>query len=150
MAASWHRRFIKTQPSLDGLPLDPLATYIVVARHPLDMAVSLFHQGANLDRKRMRELSGQPEPAEPPPPPKSLRDWLVDWIEADTRPEGDLDSLPGVMHHLSDAWTRRHDPNVVLVHYDDLQSDLPGQMRAIADQLDITVDESTWPTLVQA
>lgn len=44
-----HRRFIKTHTPLDGIPLDPRATYLVVARHPLDMAVSLLHQGDNLD-----------------------------------------------------------------------------------------------------
>jgi hypothetical protein len=145
-----HWRFIKTHTPLDGVPLHPHVTYIVVARHPLDMAVSLYHQGDNLDRQRMRELSGQPEPTEPPPPRLPLHDWLVQWIEADTRPEGDLDSLPGVMHHLSDAWARRHDPNVLLVHFDDLQADLDGQMRTLAVRLDIEVDESVWPSLVKA
>src|SRR5690242_13705510 len=53
LEAQRHRRFIKTHTPLDGVPLDPRATYIVVARHPLDMAVSLYHQGDNLDRERM-------------------------------------------------------------------------------------------------
>lgn len=150
LARQTHRRFIKTHTPLDGIPLHPEATYIVVARNPLDMAVSLYHQGDNLDRKRMRELSGQPEPTEPPPPRLNLHDWLVDWIERDTRPEGDMDSLPGVMHHLSDAWARRNDPNVVLVHYDDLQADLDGQMRTLAARLGIEVNESIWPALVKA
>jgi hypothetical protein len=150
LAAQRHRRFIKTHTPLDGIPLAPEATYIVVARHPLDMAVSLYHQGANLDRTRMRELSGQPEPTERAGPHPSLHDWLVEWIEAETRPEGDLDSLPGVMHHLSDAWARRHEPNVVLAHYDDLRADLDAQMRAVAARLDVAVDTTTWPTLVRA
>lgn len=148
--AQTHRRFIKTHTPLDGIPLHPEVTYIVVARHPLDAAVSLYHQGANLDRKRMRELSGQPEPTEPPAPRLPLHDWLVDWIERDIRAEGDMDSLPGFMHHLSDAWERRNDPNVLLVHYDDLQADLDGQMRMIAARLDILIDDTVWPTLVKA
>ncbi len=48
-----------------------------------------------------------------------------------------MDSLDGVMHHLSDAWGRRHEPNVVLVHYDDLRTDLLGQMRRLAERLDL-------------
>ena len=37
------------------------ATYLVTARHPLDMAVSLYHQGGNIDRARgVRQLTGQP------------------------------------------------------------------------------------------
>jgi aryl sulfotransferase len=56
LAAQTHRRFIKTHTPLDGVPISPLATYIVVARHPLDAAVSLYHQGSNMNRERLREL----------------------------------------------------------------------------------------------
>ena len=60
LAAQPHRRIIKSHTPLDGIPADPRATYIVVARHPLDMAVSLYHQGSNIDRARVRRLAGQP------------------------------------------------------------------------------------------
>src|ERR1043166_462721 len=43
LAGQRHRRFIKTHTPLDGLPLDPRASYLVTARHPLDAAVSLYH-----------------------------------------------------------------------------------------------------------
>jgi len=106
LEAQAHRRFIKTHTPLDGLPLDPRATYIVVGRHPLDMAVSLYHQGSNINRDRVRELTGQsgPDADRPRPPRPSLHDWLVSWIEAEDEPGEHLDSLPGVMWHLSDAW----------------------------------------------
>jgi len=58
LEAQAHRRFIKTHTPLDGLPLDRRATYIVVGRHPLDMAVSLYHQGDNLDREAIARLTG--------------------------------------------------------------------------------------------
>src|SRR3954453_11227204 len=76
LAAQPHRRFIKTPTPLDGVPIEPHVSYIVVARHPLDMAVSLYHQGDNIDRERLRELTGQPEPSEPPPRPTWLREGL--------------------------------------------------------------------------
>lgn len=150
LAAQEHRRFIKTHTPLDGLPLDPRATYIVVGRHPLDAAVSLYHQGANLDRARMRRLSGAPEPTGPPARTPPLRDWLLDWVDRDEDPREQLDSLPGVMWHLGDAWVRRAEPNIVLVHYDDLSADLHGQMRRLAQRLDIAVPDQTWPELVAA
>ncbi|MBM0238087.1 sulfotransferase domain-containing protein, partial [Micromonospora sp. ATA32] len=62
LAAQPHRRFIKTHTPLDGVPIDPRVSYVVVARHPLDAAVSLWHQGGNLDRVRLAELTGQPAP----------------------------------------------------------------------------------------
>ena len=150
LAAQEHRRFIKTHTPLDGIPLDPRATYIVTARHPLDMFVSLYHQGDNIDRERMRQLTGQPEPAEPSSPRKPLRDRLLAWIDEDPDPREEMDSLPGVMWHLSDAWARRGEPNIVLVHYDDLSADLGGEMRRIAGRLGIAVPEQAWPGLVEA
>jgi hypothetical protein len=150
LAAQEHRRFIKTHTPLDGIPLDSRATYLVTARHPLDVAVSLYHHSANIDRVRLRQLTGQPEPATPPPPPEPLRDWLLGWIAEDRDPATHLDSLPGLMWHLSDAWARRDQPNVLLVHYDDLSGDLAGQMRWLAGRLGITVPGPAWPALVQA
>jgi aryl sulfotransferase len=150
LAAQQHRRFVKTHTPLDGIPADDRATYIVVARHPLDTAVSLYHQGANIDRARWRQLTGQPEPAKAPAPRPSLRQWLVEWIGATPDPRDELDSLPGIMWHLSDAWARRDQPNVVLVHYADLARDLAGTMADLAGRLGIAVPDSTWPLLVRA
>ncbi|WP_166348445.1 sulfotransferase domain-containing protein [Phytoactinopolyspora limicola] len=159
LEAQHHRRFIKTHTPLDGLPLDPAATYIVVARHPLDMAVSLYHQGNNLDRERIRELTAHAEAVEgrtaaASPPAQmdrpELNEWLRQWIDSDARPGDELDSLPGVMWHLSDAWERRSAGNVVLVHYADLVADLDTQMRRLAERLDIEVPEEAWPDLVRA
>jgi aryl sulfotransferase len=150
LEAQRHRRFIKTHTPLDGVPVDPRATYLVTARHPLDMAVSLYHQGDNIDRARVRQLTGQPEPEGPPRPRRPLRDWLLRWIDRDSDPRAEMDSLPGVMWHLSDAWSRRAEPNVVLIHYDNLSADLDGQMRRIAGRLGIAVPGHAWPALVDA
>lgn len=150
LAAQQHRRFVKTHTPLDGIPLDPKATYVVVARAPLDAAVSLYHQGDNLDRERIRQLIGQPEPTAAPSPRPSLHEWLSAWIDSDAKPEERLDSLPGVLWHLSDAWSRRGERNVALVHYDDLVADLEGEMRRLAELLEITVPDEVWPGLVAA
>ena len=153
LAAQQHRRVIKTHTPLDGIPLDPGASYIVTARHPLDTAVSLYHQGNNLDRAKIRALTGEPEPTTPAAPRKPLHDWLLAYIApwiVRSHPREDLDSLPGLMWHLSDAWARRHEPNVMLAHYDDLSADLEGQMRRIAGRLGVSVPEQTWPALVHA
>jgi len=150
LAAQRHRRFIKTHTPLDGIPLDQRATHIVVGRHPLDMAVSLYHQGGNLDRQRMRQLTGQREPEQAPWARPSLHEWLLDWIERDVLAQDELDSLPGVLWHLSDAWSRRRAHYVILVHYQDLSADLAGVMSRLAAQLGITVPQAIWPDLVAA
>jgi aryl sulfotransferase len=108
--------------------------------------VSLYHQGDNLDRDRIRRLTG----AVPPPPRPPAAEWLRRWIAADPDPREQLDSLPGVLWHLSDAWSRRDAPNVVLVHYDDLLADLGGEMGRLAGRLGIDVPAGRWPALVGA
>ncbi|MET7818433.1 sulfotransferase domain-containing protein [Micromonospora zamorensis] len=150
LAAQQHRRFIKTHTPLDGVPLDPRVHYVVVARHPLDMAVSLYHQAGNLDRFRLAELTGQPAPTGPPRKRLPVEQWLPSWVDREVDPRTDLDSLPGVMLHLRDAWARRHEPNVELVHYDDLLADLGGEMRRLADRWGIPVAAERWPELVEA
>ena len=149
LEAQTHRRVIKTHTPLDGIPLDPQASYVVAARHPLDAAVSLYHQGNNIDRARLESLTGVPLPPRTGPVP-SVTEWLQQWILADPAPTEELDSLPGVMWHLSDAWARRSRPNVVLVHYDDLLADLEGQMQHLADSLGLAVPAEVWPDLVSA
>jgi aryl sulfotransferase len=149
LAAQRHRRFIKTHTPLDGLPLDPRATYVVVGRQPLDVAVSLYHHGANLDRARIAAFTGQSPPATAGPR-LPLDVWVRQWVEWEGTPQERLDSLPGVLHHLTDAWVRRSDSNVVLVHYDDLSTDLAGEMRRLADRLGFDVPEARWPALVEA
>jgi aryl sulfotransferase len=150
LARQDQRRFIKTHTPLDGLPVVDQVTYLVTGRHPLDTAVSLYHQSGNLNRERMRELTGQPDsrPTGDRRPP--LHEWLVDWIEQDVEPKDSLDSLPGILWHLTDAWHRCPVQDVVLVHYDDLVHNLGGEMRRIADRLGISVREEIWPGLVEA
>jgi hypothetical protein len=145
-----HRRFIKTHLPLDGLPLDPRATYLVMARHPLDVAVSMYHHQANLDKARWRELVGLSPGPDAPAGLPAVHDWLVGWIDDTTPVEENLDRVPGIFHHLRDAWARRAEPNVVLLHYADLVADLEGVMRALAERIGEPVPEPAWPELVTA
>lgn len=155
-SAMRHRRLFKTHTPLDGLPLDPRVTYLMVARHPLDGAASLYHQSGNIDRARVAELLGT-EPPAPRPPRPPLADWVREWALDDHDPVQWQESPRGVLHHVADAWRRRQAwladpslPRVELLHYADLQADLAGRMRDLAQALGMTVPASAWPDLVQA
>ena len=147
MKAQPLRRVLKTHTPLDGIVLDPCARYVVVVRDPLDLAVSLFHQGDNLDRERIAELTGQPLPALSSRP--ALAEWLTDWVRAEDDPLEVMDSLAGVVHHAADAWERREDQHVLVVRYEDLVADLEGWMRWVADRLEIGVEPHVWSALVE-
>ncbi len=142
-----HRRIVKTHTPLDGVAIDPRVTYIVVARHPLDAAVSLWHQMANLDHRRIDELTGQEHRPRQRPP---LDSWLRTWIHAQATPAESLDSINGVLWHLDDAWARRNAQNVLLVHYDDLTADLSSEMDRLARRLGTPDRADRWDTLVEA
>lgn len=143
LAAQQHRRFIKTHVPLNDIPIDPRVTYIVVARNPLDAAVSLYHQvWSATDAPAGKNGAGQR--------PESPRQWVLDRIgEMEAYPHG-RDSFNTILKNLASAWERRAEPNVILVHYEDLSADLAGEMRQLAGHLDITVPEAEWPALVQA
>jgi aryl sulfotransferase len=148
LAAQEHRRIIKTHLPLRDVPIDPRATYITVGRHPLDSALSLYHQNNN----KVLGPAGDtpPRPEEPPHPSPSARDWLLQWIDTAPGPQIHYHYLAEMLRHMSAAWTLRHEPNVVLMHYEDLSANLAGQMRCLAARLGISVPEATWPDLVQA
>lgn len=147
LAAQQHRRFIKTHMPLNEIPADPRATYIVVARSPLDTAVSIhYHTSVLMIADNAPGNPGLPSGNERPP--ETTRQWLLDCIEE--MGSGDSSYFGALLKSLSSAWERRNEPNVVLVHYDDLSADLPGEMRRLARRLDISVPEDKWPSLVQA
>ncbi|MGC4788745.1 hypothetical protein ACLQ22_13060 [Micromonospora sp. DT178] len=59
------------------VPIEPHGSYIVVARHPPDMALSLHHQGENINWERLRQITGEPRSGDAPPARLPLRSWLV-------------------------------------------------------------------------
>jgi aryl sulfotransferase len=146
LAAQQHRRFIKTHLTLNELPADPRVTYVVVARNPLDMAVSWhYHKHELLSGTNPGNPGGDERPAE------TARQWLLDGIDKmGTAAPGHDNYFDRLLKSLSCAWERRTDPNVVLVHYEDLSADLPGEMRRLAGCLGIAVPEDAWPSLIQA
>ena len=45
-------------------------------------------------------------------------------------------------------WAIRNLPNVYFVHFDNLKSDVPGEIRRIAEFLEIPVDERKWESIL--
>ncbi len=158
--AQTHRRFIKSHTPLDGLPFDERVTYICVGRDLRDVALSWDNHMANIDEAALfearRAAVGLDDlPAELrqglPPMPDSEIERFWQWVDDPTPPtEGAASSLVGTLHHLSSFWEVRDHGNVILLHYDELQTDLEGQMRRLADLLGIAVPADRWRELARA
>jgi aryl sulfotransferase len=144
LTAQGHRRFIKTHLPLGEIPVQPGVTYIAAARDPLDALLSYFQMLRTV--RLSAAWAGDSKPRVPEAPsPAMLRDWMDD----DATSLNDF-TLPNIMRHLADAWDRRTEPNVLLLHFEALSQDLDGEMHRLADLLGITVPAVRWPGLVEA
>ena len=157
--AQTHRRFIKSHTPLDGLPAGDGITYVCVGRDPRDAGPSMGHHIANLDPAAFGAAWAATVEADgltniSPPSlegfPGPGREHLQGWIDDTTPVETGPNSLAGTLHHLATFWAARHRHDVVLLHYDDLQADLEGEMRRLADRLGIEVPDARWPALARA
>jgi hypothetical protein len=141
LAAQTHRRFIKTHTPLDGLPLHPEVTYLVVGRDPRDAAISMTHHVANLDWEHFLALRaaavGNEDLAEFPEDPVPSEDPVERFRSFITDETPGEETLASVLHHLNTGWQRRGDANVALFHYADLTADLAGELLRLAGVLGI-------------
>jgi aryl sulfotransferase len=74
--------------------------------------------------------------------------FFADWVASEDDRQGD--PRASFFHVERSFWGERRRPNVLLVHYNDLKADRDGEMRRIAEFLDIEISESLWPQLVEA
>ncbi|MEM7114712.1 MAG: sulfotransferase domain-containing protein [Chloroflexota bacterium] len=55
----------------------------------------------------------------------------------------------GYWHHLSSWWEQRHNPNVLLLSYEDMKADLPGTVEKIAHFIGIPLDDELLDIVVR-
>jgi aryl sulfotransferase len=154
--AQEHRRFFKSHIPLDGMPFYDEVKYIHLARDGRDACMS-FHNhlmGFTDVMLRLLDKSGVEDPAVARPYPRPLSDpaqHFHRWISEAAVP-GHEDGCPNMSFFQFEEtwWSARKRPNVLLVHYNDLKSDLLGEMQRVADFLGIVVAPSLWDDLVQA
>jgi aryl sulfotransferase len=140
-----HRRFLKTHLPVDALVFSPKAKYLYVARDGRDVVWSLYNHHAMANEKWYDALNNTPGLVGPPieKPPNSIRQYFNDWLEGNGYP------FWSYWENVSSWWNVRHLPNVMLLHFNELKRDLPGEMRRIAAFLDIHIDETRWPAILQ-
>ena len=141
--AQQHRRFLKSHLPLDGLPLFDEVKYIHVARDGRDACHSFHNQVlgftdqilAAFDKAGLEdERIGRPYPRALEDPSAHFHRWITEGVVP-----GHNDGLPSMsfFHFEQSWWDGRNRPNVLLVHYNDLKADLPGEMRRVSDFLGI-------------
>jgi aryl sulfotransferase len=148
-----HRRCIKSHLPLDGLPYFPQVKYIVVGRDARDVFMSMWNHYFNFTPELYEYLNdpvrllGEPFP----PSPQDIREFWQGWITKGWF-EWESEGYPfwSNLHHVQSWWNYRHLPNILLVHYNDLLRDLPGEIQRIADYLNIAVAPDMLGSIAEA
>jgi aryl sulfotransferase len=128
VAAQTHRRFLKTHLPVDALVFSPEAKYIYVGRDGRDMVWSLHNHHLRANEHWYGALNDTPGRVGPPigRPDPDPRRYFLNWLENDGAP------FWPHWENVRSWWAIRDLPNVLLVHFQDLKDDLPGQIARIA------------------
>lgn len=143
--AQTHRRMLKTHLPLDALVYSPKAKYIYIGRDGRDVVWSMYNHHANANQSWYAALNDTPGRVGPPieQPPADIRQYWRDWMDRDGHPFWPF------WENIRGWWQIRELPNVLFVHFNNLKRDMPGEMRRIARFLDIPVDETRWPDILE-
>jgi aryl sulfotransferase len=143
--AQTHRRFLKTHLPVDALVFSPKAKYLYIGRDGRDVVWSMYNHHANANQAWYEALNDTPGRVGPPigPPAEPISAYWREWMDRDGHPFWPF------WENIRSWWAIRELPNVLMVHFIDLKRGMPGQMRRIAEFLDIPIDESRWNAIVE-
>ena len=145
IAEQKHRRFLKTHFPLDALVYSPKAKYLYIARDGRDVLWSYYHHHTNhLDAfYDMLNDAGGPGIEPFAPSQDDIVTFYRKWLERDGYP------IWSFWENIATWWEYRHLPNLLMLHFGALKADMPGEIRRIAQFLDITIDESKWDEILE-
>lgn len=145
VAAQTHRRFIKTHLPVDALVGSLKAKYLYIGRDGRDVAWSLYNHHSTANDAFYDALNNTPGLVGPPlgRPGDSIHEYYREWFEKDGYPFWSL------WENTRTWWKVRDAPNVKMLHFSDLKRDMPGEIRRIAEFLEIPIDESEWDAIVE-
>lgn len=143
--AQTHRRFLKTHLPVDALVYAPEAKYIYIARDGRDVVWSFYNHHANANEGWYDALNNTPGRVGPPigKPVDDVREYFLEWLEKDGFP------IWSLWENMRAWWEIRHLPNLMLLHFNDLKADMPGEIRRMAAFLNIDINEEKWPAIIE-
>jgi len=152
LEAQQGRRYIKSHLPYEALPVYEGVKFIHVARDGRDSAMSFHNHLMNFQpelEEVIRQISladpkfGDEPPQNPKDPAEYFRFWLTD---------GGAVGDPGASYWDMERsfWAARHEPNMLLVHYNDLKADRAGEIARIADFIEVDIPAAAMAEIVEA
>ena len=142
--AQTQRRFVKTHLPVDALVFSARAKYIYIGRDGRDILWSLYNHHATANDAWYQALNDTPGRIGPAieKPHTSITQYYHDWLDNNGYPWWPF------WENVRSWWAIRNLPNVCFVHYANLKKDMPGEIRRIAEFLEIPVDEEKWESIL--
>ncbi|MFA6018184.1 MAG: sulfotransferase domain-containing protein [Patescibacteria group bacterium] len=142
--AQTHRRFVKTHLPVDALVFSPCMKYLYIARDGRDVVWSMHNHQASGNEAYYSLLNDTPDRIGPPieSPTKDVRQYFLDWLEKNGHPWWPF------WENVKTWWDIRNLPNVQLLHYHDLKTDLPKSIHQVAKFLEIQIDPTSWDSIL--
>lgn len=145
-----HRRFFKCHIPLDGLDYSEKVKYIHVSRDTRDVFMSLVNHWSLISDFLKKKNRTHPPLYETQ---GDIHQIWKNYASKSTFP-WEKDGWPywSNNNYTETFWDYRNLPNILFVHYNDLKQDLDGQMKRVADFLDIDLptDGALWAEMVDA
>jgi len=139
-----HRRFLKTHLPVDALVFSEQAKYIYIGRDGRDVLWSMYHHHATANASWYEAINDTPGRVGPAieKPSASITEYYHDWVDRNGHPWWPF------WENVRSWWAIRNLPNVLLVHFANLKRDMPGEIRRIAEFLNVAIDEETWESIL--
>jgi aryl sulfotransferase len=143
--AQTHRRFIKTHLPVDALVFSEKAKYLYIGRDGRDVLWSMFNHHSTANEGWYEALNDTPGRVGPAieKPPSSITQYYHDWLDQNGHPWWPF------WENIRTWWAIKHLPNVHFVHFAKLKSNMPGEIRRIAEFLEVDIDENKWESILE-
>ena len=142
--AQTHRRFLKTHLPVDALVFSDQARYVYIGRDGRDVVWSMYNHHVNANGAWYDALNKTPGLVGPPigEPADTVRQYYEEWLERDGYPWWSF------WENAKSWWAIKDLPNVYFLHFADLKKDMPGEIRRLAEFLDIEINENNWDDIL--
>jgi aryl sulfotransferase len=145
LEASSQRRFFKTHSPPHAIPYKHDAKYIYIGRDGRDICWSLHNHFSSLTDEFLQALNAVPDRKGPALQrgPQDIHEFYLNWMATNGAPAWSM------WDNVRWWWAVRALPNVKFVHFNELKADLTGSIGDIASFLDVTLDETDLPRIVE-
>lgn len=141
------RRVMKSHLPAYALPIAPEARYVFVGRNGKDLGISFHNYLYNFSGPTMETINRvHAESSADSAPlviPEDMQEFFDLWLDTDGYQCCDLLDI------MNSWWELRSEPNVLLVHYQQLKRDLSGQIARLAEFFSIDPASLQMDTIVE-